>query len=457
MTAVPTSAAPATHPPSTTPAIPQQRPEPPAKAPRPRRSTRSTPVRLTATLAVVLVLVVTAGVTAFFDSLDRATVIDEASGQRGRMAIAAFEMYRALSDADSAATSAFLPGQFASTELADDYETGISRASTAITTLADESTTLEQATIVAELSAGLPTYTGLIETARAYHRQGLPLGLAYLRSASALVQEDMLPKIDRLQTHAMADLGDAKGSAAGFPWLAVPACLLALLALGRGQFDLSRTTKRLVNPGAAAATLAVLVLTGWLLVSWNVAAGHINAGHTAGTQPLEALSNAHIDVQQARSNEALTLIAQGANTDYEAEFRTIMTELIGEDGESGVLNEALRRFDDPQLNAYIGDAVDAARDWNTAHVALRELDDGGDYAGAVASAVDTDDGAARIAFDALDTALTAANELAAEKFTTETDAAASALDLTGVGFTVLTAAAMIAVSIGMQRRISEYR
>lgn len=457
MTAVPTSAAPATGPsPSAMPTIPHQRPAAP-RSPLSRLRPRTTPGRLTAYLAVSLILIVTAGAIALTDSLNRGTVIDEASGQRGRMAIAAFEMYRALSDADSAAASAFLPGMSSETDLSTAYESGVSRASTAVITLADEATTPEQVDMVARLSATLPVYTGLIETARTYHRQGLPLGLAYLRNASALVRENMLPIINELQAEATSDLYDAKSQATAFPWLATLAALTALGALGYSQYHLSRRTKRVVNPGMAVATVVVIALTGWLLVSWGSASSHIDAGHRTGTEPLEALSNAHIGAQQARSNEAMTLIAQGTNTDYEAEFATIMTNLIGEDNESGLLGEMAVRYEDPQLKAFVEDAMSAAQDWQNAHVALRELDDNGEYAQAVASAVGRESGQAGEAFDRLNAALTQANELAAQKFNDETVAAGNALGLTGVGFAALTVTGMFAAAVGVQRRISEYR
>lgn len=454
MTAVPTNAAPPGHSPPTAPAIPGQRRSP---EPGSRFRPKTTPSKLTVSLVAALILIVAAGAITLTDSLNRGTVIAEASGQRGRMAIAAFEMYRALSDADSAATSAFLPGQSSDEQLSNNYEDGVSRASTAITTLAAEVTTPEQANMVARLSAALPVYTGLIETAKTYHRQGLPLGLAYLRSASALVREDMLPTVDELQAEATEDLHDAKNDATAFPWMASVVLLAALGWLVYTQVGLSRRTKRVVNPGLATATVAMLVLTGWLLVSWGSASSHIEAGHANGTEPLEALSAAHIDVQQARSDEALTLIAQGTNTDYEAEFSTIMTDLIGEDGNGGLLAELSQRFDDPQLTAYFDDAITAAQDWQSAHIQLRELDDNGDYPAAVASAVGTDTGQAGAAFEALDEALTQANDLAAAKFTEETEAAASALTASGVGFATLTLLAMVTAAVGMQRRISEYR
>ena len=75
----------------------------------------------------------------------------------------------------------------------------------------------------------------------------------------------------------------------------------------------------------------------------------------------------------------------------------------------------------------------------------------------MASTVGIESGQAGAAFEALDEALTGANELAAAKFIEETDAAAGALTASGIGFTTITVLAMFACAVGVQRRIAEYR
>ncbi|MGH8792541.1 MAG: hypothetical protein ACRDXX_07845, partial [Stackebrandtia sp.] len=241
--------------------------EPAASSPRraisaiSRRSAhllRQTPGRLALALTFILALTAVSGATSATDAGARADLIDEVSGQQGRMSVAAFDMYRALSDADSAATEAFLPGRTSQDARDGDYEDGVGRATSALVTLSAEASTKDQTSLVAELSAALPTYTGLVETARTYHRQQLPLGLAYLNNASALVHQEMLPTIKRLQNSAMDDLRAAKDDAVGFPWLATIAVVLLLALLAYWQMWLTRHTNRFVNVGLAAATLVVL-------------------------------------------------------------------------------------------------------------------------------------------------------------------------------------------------------
>lgn len=454
MTAVPTTGAGTSHSPTPGPSIPEPAPRRRVLATTSDRLLRNTPGRFTLALVAMLAFISLFGIAAITDTSSRSTAIDEASGQQGRMAIAAFDMYRSLSDADAAITATFLPGQSERGDLNEEYQAGVMSASTAVTTLSAQASDKEQADLVAELSAALPIYTGLVETARSYHRQGLPLGLAYLRDASALAQEDMLPKLKELQSETMSQLGGAKDDAAGFPWIATALGLGALAVLGYSQLKVAKRTNRVLNIGMTAATVLMLVMGGWSVVSWFNASGHVNTGHDSGTQPLSLLSQAHIDVQRARSDEALTLIAQGGNIDYEKEFKQIMERLLGDGGTLDKLNQ---EYDDATLSGYVDDARSAAGAWNDAHKQLREDDENGDFAAAVESATGTEDGQAGKAFDELDKVLTKANARAAEHFTGQTAAAGSALSLTVPGFAGLTVIAMIAAAAGIQRRISEYR
>jgi hypothetical protein len=48
------------------------------------------------------------------------------------------------------------------------------------------------------LSTDLPVYTGEIETARADNRIGYPVGAAYLREATTLMNSSLLPAAENL-------------------------------------------------------------------------------------------------------------------------------------------------------------------------------------------------------------------------------------------------------------------
>src|SRR5436190_893333 len=66
----------------------------------------------------------------------------------------------------------------------------------------------QAARAIAAIAASLPEYTGLVETARANHRQGFPVGAAYLRDASELMRGRILASagdLYRLETLRLND------------------------------------------------------------------------------------------------------------------------------------------------------------------------------------------------------------------------------------------------------------
>ena len=81
------------------------------------------------------------------------------------------------------------------------------------------------------LSTELPVYTGLVETARADNRLGLPVGAAYLAEASQLMRSRLLPAADALYRQENARLAAVYGQATGLPVLGVVVALIAAVVL----------------------------------------------------------------------------------------------------------------------------------------------------------------------------------------------------------------------------------
>src|SRR5690606_27641742 len=135
--------------------------------------------------------------------------------------------------------------------------------------------------------------------------------------------------------------------ATGFPWFVTVLGLAALGVLVYSQWKVANRTNRVLNIGMGTATVLVLAICAWSTVSWLNASGHMDTGYDSGSQPLSLLSQAHIDVQRARSDEALTLIAQGGSFDYEGEYQEIMKRLLGE---GGTLDKLDKTYDDATLS-----------------------------------------------------------------------------------------------------------
>src|SRR5258706_1693875 len=152
---------------------------------------RSTPGRLTLVMVALLALGLAAGVAGVVGSAQRSSFVDGVRTRSGPLAVQAQELYRSLSDADATAASAFLSNGVEPAELRNRYETDIAAATAALAAAATGSDNDQPA--IRQLSAQLPVYTGLVETARTFNRLGLPVGAAYLREASGLMPDQLLP------------------------------------------------------------------------------------------------------------------------------------------------------------------------------------------------------------------------------------------------------------------------
>jgi hypothetical protein len=414
----------------------------------------STPGRLTAYLVVLGLLGVLTGLSAVIGVGNRSDLVDAVATRSGPMAVQAQLLYRSLSDADATAAAAFLSSGTEPPALRARYQADIAAASAALAAAGGADTGgAGIAGPVAEIAASLPVYTGLIETARTYNRQNLPVGAAYLREASTLMRDRLLPAADRLYRLETERLAGDRDAAAAFPWLTVPLLLLTLAGLGVVQVYLVRRTRRLVNVGLAVATAAGVVLLLWVGVSWIGAAVNLHASDRDGSAQVDVLAQARIAALQARADEALTLVARGSGGGFEDDFETNMTTLAGE---GGLLARAQDGATDPAVRDVLGEAVAAVADWRTVHTELRRLDDSGQYPEAVQLAIGAD-GSSAAAFNRVDDRLAAAIATASRAFDERASSAGGALALAAFGWTVLTLVLVAGVVVGLQQRIAEYR
>ncbi|MEN3303910.1 MAG: hypothetical protein V7603_112 [Micromonosporaceae bacterium] len=430
------------------------RPVAPVQGPTLRRRTSawagSTPGRLTALMALVVSLGLLVGVAGVLGTVHRAGLVDAVRTRSGPLTVSAQQLYRSLSDADATAAAAFLSSGVEPAALRDRYQSDIAAASAALTQAAGASDSDQDA--VRQIAGALPVYTALVETARAYNRMNLPLGAAYLREASGLMRERLLPAAQRLYQSRTGRLATDRGAAAGLPWVAALLVLLSLGALVVGQVYLVRRTHRLVNLGLATATLAALALLVWLVVSWAGAASALHAGQREGSAQVELMSQGRIHALQARADEALTLVAHGSGGGFENDFATEFDRLTGD------LNQARRGAGDAAVRGALQDALDKAAAWKAAHTKVRTADDGGRYSDAVTLAVGTSDQAgAAASFNALDADLARSIGVANAAFDMDAARAGDSLSGTGVGFLLLTLVLLAGVVAGFQQRIGEYR
>jgi hypothetical protein len=409
-------------------------------------------------MAALIVLGLAAGLAGAVGVRQRAGLIDGLTSGGAAQSVAAQNLYRALSDADATAASAFLSNGLEPAALRERYQADIADATAALAVVsAGDTRDARRVTSAAQITAQLPVYTGLIETARAYNRQGLPLGAAYLREASGLMRGKLLPAAQQLYGAVAREVDEARSSGSAFPWFALLLGLSSLAGLVAAQRYLHRRTNRVVNVGLVLATVGAVVLIGWLGVSAFTAAGRLEASRDNGSAHVNRLAEARILALQARADEALTLVARGSGAAFEQDYTAVLQRLVGPDGTGGLLGEAQTAATDAATRDAAAAAAARARDWLAVHRQLRGLDDNGRYAEAVALAVGSDPGSAAAVFGHLDTALGGGIAHSGEVFAREAGHAGQALSGVDVGVAVLTVLVVVGVALGIQRRLAEYR
>src|SRR3954447_25169847 len=144
--------------------------------------------------------------------------------------------------ADANATNAFLVGGLEPADVRAQYDAGIATAARTLTE-ATSANAADQPQLGA-VNRVLATYAGLIESARANNRQGFPIGAAYLRQASDLVQQSALPRLERLVRVEQARVDDSTGAAETAPQVVAAVLLVTVILLIALQFFLYARSRR---------------------------------------------------------------------------------------------------------------------------------------------------------------------------------------------------------------------
>ena len=172
-----------------------------------RRFARTTPGVVGIIAVVVAACCVIAGLVAGAQLNGRIDERNQILDRSEPFAYAAQNLYADLSAADAAAATAYLSGIETPQQRAR-YQQALADAASALADATAGATDAGTRKAVAEISAQLAAYTGLVESARANNRQGLTIGSAYLREASWLMQGTLLPGAERIYTGNLAAVDD---------------------------------------------------------------------------------------------------------------------------------------------------------------------------------------------------------------------------------------------------------
>ncbi|WP_329132097.1 hypothetical protein OG552_12045 [Streptomyces sp. NBC_01476] len=454
-------------------------PEPRAAAPRRRAWVETTlrlrtaattePGRLRLIGAALAVLVVAFGAVTAWQITDRSTAADHVLHHSAPLSADAAEIYRLLADADARVSGGFLAGGQEPPSVAELYQQDITQAAGLITQAAASGDDSREARAqLTKLNEQLPYYTGLVSTAQADNRQGLPLGGAYLRYADEQMQKKggllaTAGELYRIENDRLnRDYADAKA----LPWGAWVLGALVLATLVWAQRRHYRRTNRVFNQGMLAASAACAIVLVWLVAGHTVARAKLSDSYTHGAESLQVLNNARIGVLQARGNENLTLVARGSGDSYEDDFNGEMVRLAGKDPRStgGELAQALALADSSAGSEPLKAAASSMRTWRARHTAARAADDKGDYTTAVALVIGGKDSSGRTVtdttgecFEKVDADLNAAVDQEHTEFQRAADDGRGAMSLLPAGAAALAVLAAAGAALGIGRRLSEYR
>ena len=417
------------------------------------------------------------GASATWTAVNRTSAANDMVATTGPLSFYTQQIYRSLSDADATEATAFLAVSAppaASTEFHADIARagGYLRAATA----ADSAPATRSD--LTTLATGIPEYTMLIGRAEADSRAGLPVGASYLQEASYLMRTRLLPAANDLYRQENARLARSQAKATGFPVAALVAAAVCAVALLWMQRWLASRTRRVLNRGLVAASLAGALSLAWLLGSFLMARASLTAAHDHAAAAAQALVQADIAVLRARADESLTLINRSGDDASEADFKQAARQL---GPGSGTLLSAARAagIGSPGYGQATA-AGSAATAWYAVHRAVRGLDNGGDYPDAVYLAIGSGASASRAvigqqraalakqlgprhpatsaaAFGAVEADLTGAISADQAAFTASAGSGDAALGGLAAGMAIASLLMTAGCAWGLSRRIAEYR
>jgi hypothetical protein len=305
----------------------------------------------------------------------------------------------------------------------------------------------DEQTPIETLMDKVQAYNGLVEAARANNRQGFPVGAAYLRMASTLLHNEMLPQtqaIDQLNVKQLESEYASFKSASVLHIGAIAASGLALLVvLGYMQLFISKKMRRSFNLPLLAASVVVVALTAYSIVGMTLQRSNLGEAKEASFVSAYNWLEARGAAYDAKTDQSLFLIALGAGAKYE-ESAKVKVEKLAAAAKTNVQGDS-------------GSALSALRAYVQQDERIRSYDKSGKRSEAVNLALGNGTKEAQKAFDDLNQVLTANLKTATSSFEASIASAESNINLLDLAFVLLSLAVMGLAYFGLTPRINEYR
>jgi hypothetical protein len=415
----------------------------------------TTPGRLRLAAIVLVAAAVAFGVAMATATASRHEAADAVATRTEPLLVESDRLYASLSDADAMATTTFLAGGLEPIARRRRYLADIASASARLTSLAEQvGSSADARRAVTVLSTRLPVYSGLVETARANNRQGLPVGAAYLRQASGIMRNEILPAAGRLYEiearRLDADYRSATSSAAFIALAVAGSLLLALLVVT--QVGVARFSHRILNVPLVAATFVLVALAAWVLLAFDAEQNRLSAAQRKGSDSVQVLSAIRVLGLRAQRDEGLALVARGGDTQDLADFDNVMRTL-GAGQRTGLLAEARTLAARAGSAAAIDGLSRTFGEYQRVHRRVAAAAAGGDFTGATQAFITRETPLS----DRLGSKLQTQIALAQQRFASSANSAASVVSALTVGIVIAAAAIALLAVAGLAQRIEEYR
>lgn len=397
-----------------------------------REQVTTTPGRLVLVSALVVAGALCFGVLATAAEQSRDRAADSARSQTEPLLAQAATLYTALADANATVTTTFAAGGLEPPALRASYIQDLRSASDSLAMLTRAIAASASArAAVTTITEELPSYAGLVETARADNLQGLPVGAAYLRAASSLLTNTILPEADRLYATEAIGLSDDyhSGTSIGALVVLVIVVVAALALLVLAQVYVARISRRMLNVPMLIATALLASVSVWSIIGLADEQSALGKARRNGSDSVEVLSAARVLVARAQSDQSLILVSRGSDETDPIDFGRVEAILSPPDGLIGEAQALSRR---------VGAATAADRL-------------GSEFESFV-SAPTSSANAARLTGD-----LGGQVHAAQARFVRAADDATSSLSGLWLAIPLLTALAAVLALTGLRQRLGEYR
>jgi hypothetical protein len=416
----------------------------------------STPARLRVAAAAIIVAALGFGVLGTTVVTSRRDAAHRAATESEPVLLKALDLHDALSDADATVSATFVIGGAEPVARRQRYLADVSSASSALAVLGRQTNNSpEIAGAVLAIGRDLPVYTGLVESARANNRQGFPVGAAYLRQASTLMREQILPAAARVyavEGRRLSGRYRSGTSAALVVIFAVAAVAIVAVLIGT-QLYVARLTRRRLNLPLVAGTAVLLAAAAWGLLGLAAEQRALIRAQRDGSDPVEVLSAVRVLALRAQADEGLSLAARGSGDAYLADFEAAL-EVLGTP--RGLLADAAVLARRQGAGAGIKRLAERFAAYRSVHVRVAALEAEGRFTAAADLSVGEPGRELSIA-DAIGRDLDRLIAASQRRFELAAADASSAVRVLWIAMPLLTLGGALLALYGVRLRMNEYR